>query len=68
MKMEASYEILGDNTSEGGLSDEVLDEDINGEELKALMAGFALQETIRHGVSTIGFVLSLVGLWGDGPW
>lgn len=66
--MEASYELLGDTISESGLSDDVSEEAVNGEELRSAMVGFGRTEKIRYAISSVGFVLSLVGLWGDGPW
>ena len=67
-RMDASYEMVGDSTSEGKLSDYLAEETVNGEELRKAMVQFATTEKIRYAVSSMGFVLSLVGLWGDGPW
>lgn len=63
--MEASYEVLGDTPSEEEI-DEVAEEEINGEQLRSNMVGFAKAEKIRGGISALGFLLACVGLWGDG--
>lgn len=65
--MEASYEVLGDTPSEEEMSEDVLEEEINGEQLRSEMVGFAKTESIRGGISAVGFLLACVGLWGDGP-
>lgn len=62
--MEASYEVLGDTPSEE--ETEVVEEEINGEQLRSEMQSFAKTESIRAGVSAFAFVLACVGLWGDG--
>lgn len=67
-KMDASYEILGDSTSEGGISDVISEEDINGEEVRTEMMGFKSTQAIRFYLSGVGFAMSLLGLWGDGAW
>ena len=63
--MEASYEVLGDTPSEEEI-DEFVEEEINGEQLRSDMVGFAKVEKIRGGLSAFGFLLACVGLWGDG--
>jgi autophagy-related protein 33 len=63
--MEASYEVLGDSHSEGTGSD-AESEDINGEEVRSAMEGFKYSQSVRAGVSAVGFAMSVVGLWGDG--
>jgi autophagy-related protein 33 len=67
-RLEASYEVLGDSTSEAGISDEGSDEDVNGEEVRSEMVAFKSAQAIRFYLSGAGFVMSLVGLWGDGAW
>lgn len=64
-KMEASYEVLGDSHSEGTPSVSE-DEDINGEELKSEMVTFKNGEGIRFYATCTAFVMSVVGIWGDG--
>jgi autophagy-related protein 33 len=66
-KMEASYEVLGDSHSEetGSNSDEG-DEDINGEGVRVAMEGFWLNQSARFVLAGAGFVMSIVGIWGDG--
>ncbi|GFP53805.1 hypothetical protein ACSS6W_001414 [Trichoderma asperelloides] len=65
-RMEASYEVLGDSHSEGDLPSESELEDINGEEVRANIDGAARAYLARTGFAAAGFVLSVIGLWGDG--
>jgi autophagy-related protein 33 len=65
-RMEASYEVLGDSHSEGDLPSESELEDINGEEVRANVEGTARAYLVRTGFAAAAFVLSVVGLWGDG--
>ncbi|KFY07086.1 hypothetical protein V492_07459 [Pseudogymnoascus sp. VKM F-4246] len=67
-KLDASYELLGDSNSEAGVSDEGTEEDVNGEDVKAEMLGFKSLQALRFYLSGAGFVISLIGLWGDGAW
>jgi autophagy-related protein 33 len=65
--MESSYEVLGDSHSEGtSASDEGEEVDVNGEELRSAMEGFRLSQSVRLALAGTGFVMSLVGIWGDG--
>ncbi|KAM6539264.1 Autophagy- protein 33 [Fusarium falciforme] len=63
-KMEASYEVLGDSHSEPA-SEEDLD-DINGEEVRAEVETLARSYIARTALSSLGFVMAVVGIWGDG--
>lgn len=65
-RMEASYEVLGDSHSEGDLPSESELEDINGEEVRANIDGAARAYLARTGLAAAAFVLSVIGLWGDG--
>lgn len=65
-KMEASYEVLGDSHSEGTSASDEGEEDVNGEELRSAMEGFRLSQMVRLALAGTGFVMSLVGIWGDG--
>jgi len=69
-RMEASYEVVGESHSEGTseAEAEIEEEDLNGEEVRAEMESFKMVQTIRYYVSGVGFLMSLVGLWGDGAW
>ncbi|KAF3072214.1 hypothetical protein CFAM422_005743 [Trichoderma lentiforme] len=64
--MEASYEVLGDSHSEGDLPSESELEDVNGEEVRANVEGAARAYLVKTGFAAAAFVLSVVGLWGDG--
>ncbi|RCI14564.1 hypothetical protein L249_6879 [Ophiocordyceps polyrhachis-furcata BCC 54312] len=63
-KMESSYEVLGDAHSEGMSEEEV--EDLNGEEVRAEVETLTRGYMARTGLAACGFVLAVVGIWGDG--
>lgn len=65
-RMEASYEVLGDSHSDGDLPSESELEDVNGEEVRANVEGAARAYLVKTGFAAAAFVLSVVGLWGDG--
>ncbi|KAH6610531.1 hypothetical protein Trco_000551 [Trichoderma cornu-damae] len=65
-RLEASYEVLGDSHSEGDLPSESEHEDVNGEEVRANVEGIARAYLVRASFAAAAFVLSVVGLWGDG--
>lgn len=60
--VESSYEVLGDSHSD--ISEEV--EDFNGEEVRAEMEEFRFSQTVRTGISAVGFAMAVLGIWGDG--
>lgn len=65
--MEASYEVLGAETS-SATSDGQVDEEesINGEDVRADVEKF-LKSQIFHGIiSGAGFLMAVIGIWGDG--
>lgn len=65
-KMESSYEILGDNNSDGtGSASDMDEEEVNGEQIRSEMIGFKSAQAVRFGLSGVAFILSIVGLWGD---
>lgn len=65
--MDASYEVLGhDSNSEGTMSGEEMEEEVNGEEVRHQMEGFKLSQIVRTGIAGLGFAMSIVGIWGDG--
>ncbi|KAI1143576.1 hypothetical protein F5Y05DRAFT_157826 [Hypoxylon sp. FL0543] len=64
--MEASYEVLGDAHSDEGVSGEELEEDINGEEVRSEVEFFVRNQLIQTAISGIGFMMAVVGIWGDG--
>jgi autophagy-related protein 33 len=39
---------------------------VNGEEVRSGMEEFKLAQAVRAGVSGLGFLMSVIGLWGDG--
>ncbi|KAL2131803.1 hypothetical protein VTI74DRAFT_4604 [Chaetomium olivicolor] len=68
-RMEASYEVLGsDAHSEGSTGEENEGEegDVNGEEVRAGVEVFLKKQIVRSAVAGLGFLLSVVGIWGDG--
>ncbi|KXX74833.1 Autophagy-related protein 33 [Madurella mycetomatis] len=70
-RMEASYEVLGsglDAHSEGAASGEEMDSEaeVNGEEVRVEVEAFLKKQIMRSAVAGLGFILSVVGVWGDG--
>ncbi|KAH8602749.1 hypothetical protein B0O99DRAFT_473869, partial [Bisporella sp. PMI_857] len=65
--MDASYEVVGhDSNSEGTQSEAEVEDEVNGEEVREQMEGFMLGQIVRTAVAGVGFVMSVVGIWGDG--
>lgn len=66
--MEASYEVLGsggsDVHSEG--TDVGGEEEVNGEEVRARVQAFLKKQVLQTAVTAVGFVVAVVGIWGDG--
>ncbi|TVY19274.1 hypothetical protein LARI1_G002373 [Lachnellula arida] len=67
-QMDASYEVLGasDRDSEGTVSEEETEEDVNGEEVREQMEGFMKRQIATTVLAGLGFAMSVVGIWGDG--
>ncbi|KAJ0162031.1 Autophagy-related protein 33 [Colletotrichum tanaceti] len=74
-RMEASYEVLGDAHSDGAGSasgDEAAaaaateEEALNGEEVRSEVESFRKTQLVQSAVASFGFLLSVVGIWGDG--
>jgi autophagy-related protein 33 len=78
-QMEASYEVLG-SSSTSAHSDEdtvsgeeieaeeevVAAQDVNGEEVRTEVEGFLKKQMVQTAISGLGFVMAVVGIWGDG--
>ena len=74
--MEASYEVLGSGSdahsegtsaaSEEGETEAEHARDLNGEEVRTKVEGFLKKQMIQTAVAGVGFVMSVVGIWGDG--
>ncbi|GKT40040.1 autophagy-related protein 33 [Colletotrichum spaethianum] len=76
-RMEASYEVLGDAHSDGAGSAsgddaaaaaaaEEEEEALNGEEVRSEVEGFRKTQLVQSAVASFGFLLSVIGIWGDG--
>ncbi|ROT39808.1 hypothetical protein SODALDRAFT_331927 [Sodiomyces alkalinus F11] len=73
-RMEASYEVVGDVASEEGTGsasggddfDAEEEEEFNGEEVRGEIEDFLKAQRVQTGIASVGFLLSLVGVWGDG--
>ena len=68
-RMEASYEVLGSDVHSEGTSGEELEteeEGVNGEEVRARVSTFLKKQMIHTAVTGAGFLLAVVGVWGDG--
>ncbi|KAF5006630.1 hypothetical protein FDECE_7025 [Fusarium decemcellulare] len=63
-KMEASYEVLGDVHSEPASEEEI--DDVNGEEVRTEVEGLARTYIARTAISALGFLMAVIGIWGDG--
>ncbi|KAI9777956.1 MAG: hypothetical protein M1839_008491 [Geoglossum umbratile] len=46
--------------------EEVSDVDVNGERLEKAMEDFQFRQTVRTVVVGLGFLMNIVGIWGDG--
>ncbi|KAI1396081.1 hypothetical protein F4819DRAFT_476381 [Hypoxylon fuscum] len=65
-RMEASYEDLGGAHSDEGASGEELEEDVNGEDVRHEIEFFLRNQVIQTVMAGIGFMMAVVGIWGDG--
>lgn len=74
-RMEASYEVLGtgaDAHSDGAGSasgeelDAIEEESVNGEEVRVKVEAFLKKQMVQSAVTGLGFLLAVVGVWGDG--
>lgn len=74
-RMEASYEVLPgrDDHSDGGPAsgDDLVDDDdddvgVNGEDVRAAIAAFTKAHVAQTAISAVGFMMAVVGIWGDG--
>lgn len=72
-RMEASYEVLGsDAHSEGAGSasgedlDTIEEDNVNGEEVRAKVEAFLKKQMVQSTVAGLGFLMAVVGIWGDG--
>lgn len=64
-QMDASYEVVGQDSNSEGTSGEEEDE-VNGEEVRMQMEGFMTGQIVRTAIAGLGFAMSVVGIWGDG--
>lgn len=77
--MEASYEVLGsgsdghnEGAGSGSASGEELEgedeqaQQMNGEEVRRKVEGFLKKQMVQTAVSGLGFLMAVVGIWGDG--
>lgn len=66
--MEASYEVLGDETAHetADEDDEQSIDSVSSEEIRTEAIGNARVYAVRTGLAALGFLMSVVGIWGDG--
>lgn len=68
--LEASYEVLGDPShSEATSGSEDVEEElanVNGEEVRANVEVFLKKNIVQSVVAGVAFLMSVVGIWGDG--
>lgn len=67
-QMDASYEVLGvsDRDSEGSEVELETDTDVNGEEVRQGVEKLVVGSSVKAVLSGVGFVMAVVGIWGDG--
>ncbi|KAH8676268.1 hypothetical protein BX600DRAFT_508432 [Xylariales sp. PMI_506] len=68
-RMEASYEDLGVSHSDEasvGTSGEELEEEVNGEDVRNDVEIFVKNQLVQTALAGIGFMMAVVGIWGDG--
>jgi len=69
--MEASYEVVGagDSHSDGAASEDMEPEEearLNGEEVRGELEHFLKKQILQTAVAGLGFLMAVVGIWGDG--
>ncbi|CAN8102008.1 unnamed protein product [Discula destructiva] len=76
-RMEMSYDVIGsdahseatlDSASDRSLEDDTPSsaESVNGEEVRGEVEWFLKKQTLSTAISGLGFVMAVVGIWGDG--
>ena len=72
-RMEASYEVLGSDAHSDGAGsasgeelDPIEEEQVNGEEVRAKVEVFLKKQVLQSTIAGLGFLLAVVGIWGDG--
>jgi autophagy-related protein 33 len=65
-QMEASYEVLGVSDQSEEEVEEIEREEVNGEEVRERITGFMKSQVLRTAIAGTGFVMSVIGIWGDG--
>ncbi|KAI0910561.1 hypothetical protein F4824DRAFT_133616 [Ustulina deusta] len=69
-RMEASYEVLSDSHTEestgSGSSEDALEEEINGEEVRSEVEFFVRNQLVQTAVAGLGLAIAVLGIWGDG--
>ncbi|KAI0447761.1 hypothetical protein F4803DRAFT_181086 [Xylaria telfairii] len=69
-RMVASYDVLEDSHTEEGSGsasgEELLDDEINGEEVRSEVEFFVQNQLVQTAVAGLGFMMAVLGVWGDG--
>ncbi|KAF9870039.1 hypothetical protein CkaCkLH20_12519 [Colletotrichum karsti] len=73
-RMEASYEVLGDSHSDAASEGEsaaaaaAAEEEraLNGEEVRGEVESFRKTQIVQTAIASVGFLMSVIGIWGDG--
>lgn len=73
-RMEASYEVLGSDSTHSDGDDMAEEEtpvapasaEVNGEEVRGEVENFIKKQLVRAGVAGVGFLVAVLGIWGDG--
>ncbi|KAI0404288.1 hypothetical protein F4802DRAFT_567507 [Xylaria palmicola] len=63
-RMVDSYDVLDDSVSASG--EELVEEEINGEEVRSEVELFVNNQRVRFAVASLSFFTAVMGIWGDG--
>lgn len=73
-RMEASYDVIGgsdahsDSASDRSIEDDpaAADNNVNGEEVRGEVEVFLKKQVVSTATAGLGFLMAVVGIWGDG--
>lgn len=74
-RMEASYDVIGsdahseatlDSASDRSIEDDGATADVNGEEVRGEVEAFLKKQVVSAATAGLGFLMAVVGIWGDG--
>ncbi|KAI1737341.1 hypothetical protein F4680DRAFT_429193 [Xylaria scruposa] len=67
-RMVASYDVLDDSHAEEGSAsgEELMEDEVNGEEVRIDVEFFVRNQLVQTAVAGFGFMMAVLGVWGDG--